>query len=352
VVPVQSASASQISDKKAEADRLAAEISANGDREAALSEQYDGATYELQQAEAAISQAQQKLDTARANASSLQHQVSNIAVQLYAGGSANDTFSTFDVQSANQLAVREQYSNVSSSHDQSAIDGLAAAEQDLTTLQKALEQRRAEAAQRQKAIDSARQQVVAAQQTEQQLLSQVKGEIAVLVKQEQEREAAAARAAALARIRAAQAAQFAQTTSAGGGGSVDPSAVGGGNFPNVPPPSAGVAAVIAYARAQLGKPYQYAATGPDSFDCSGLTMMAWRQAGVYMPHYSGAQFAMFPQVSLGQLQPGDLIFLGPGGSQHVALYVGGGMQIAATHTGDYVRLQPLMSNITGAVRPG
>jgi cell wall-associated NlpC family hydrolase len=47
-----------------------------------------------------------------------------------------------------------------------------------------------------------------------------------------------------------------------------------------------------------------------------------------------------------------LVFLGPGGSQHVALYVGGGMQIAATHTGDFVRLQPLMSNITGAVRPG
>ena len=53
-----------------------------------------------------------------------------------------------------------------------------------------------------------------------------------------------------------------------------------------------------------------------------------------------------------QLQPGDLVFKGPGGSRHVALYLGGGLQIAATHTGDYVRVQPLMPGISGAVRPG
>jgi peptidoglycan DL-endopeptidase CwlO len=175
----------------------------------------------------------------------------------------------------------------------------------------------------------------------------------VLVKQEQERQARLAREAALARIRAAQAAaEQAAAVSSGPVGGTSASAVGGDNFPNVPAPSPRVAAVIAYARAQLGKPYQYAATGPNTFDCSGLAMMAWAQAGVSMPHYSGAQYAMFPHVPLSELQPGDLVFRGPGGSEHVAIYVGGGMQIAATHTGDYVRLQPLMSNPVGAARPG
>ena len=69
-------------------------------------------------------------------------------------------------------------------------------------------------------------------------------------------------------------------------------------------------------------------------------MMAWGAAGVSMPHYSGAQYEMFPHVPLDQLEPGDLLFWGPGGSEHVAMYIGGGMQIAATHTGDYVRIQP------------
>ena len=110
--------------------------------------------------------------------------------------------------------------------------------------------------------------------------------------------------------------------------------------------------MIAYARAQLGKPYVFATAGPNTFDCSGLTKMAWAQAGVSMAHFSGAQFNAFPHVSLNALQPGDLVFKGPGGRDHVALYIGGGMQIAATHTGDYVRLQPLSSNLSGAVRPG
>ncbi len=136
----------------------------------------------------------------------------------------------------------------------------------------------------------------------------------------------------------------------GAAGSIDPRLVGA-DVPQVPV-SPQVAAVVLYARMQLGKPYVFATSGSATFDCSGLTMMAWRQAGVPMAHFSGAQYSAFPKVARSQLQPGDLVFRGPGGRQHVALYIGGGMQIAATHTGDYVRVQPLMSSISGAVRPG
>jgi cell wall-associated NlpC family hydrolase len=108
---------------------------------------------------------------------------------------------------------------------------------------------------------------------------------------------------------------------------------------------------INFAMAQLGKPYVFNANGPNAWDCSGLTAGAYKAAGIWMDDYSGSQFNAFPHVPLNQLEPGDLVFLGPGGTQHVAMYIGYGLQIAAPHTGTVVQIQPLMGNLTGAVRP-
>ena len=80
--------------------------------------------------------------------------------------------------------------------------------------------------------------------------------------------------------------------------------------PNPPAPSGGAAAAIRFARAQLGEPYVWGAAGPSSWDCSGLTMGAWAAAGVYLPHYSVAQYAATTPISYSQLKPGDLIYLG------------------------------------------
>jgi cell wall-associated NlpC family hydrolase len=112
--------------------------------------------------------------------------------------------------------------------------------------------------------------------------------------------------------------------------------------------SGGVQAVLDYAYAQLGKPYCYAGVGPDCYDCSGLTMMAWAQAGVSMPHGSYDQMAMFPSVPMDQLQPGDLVFW----DGHVGIYVGGGSVLHAPHTGTVVQITPIWSGVIGAVRPG
>jgi cell wall-associated NlpC family hydrolase len=128
--------------------------------------------------------------------------------------------------------------------------------------------------------------------------------------------------------------------------------------PVAPPPSGGggggasgsAAAVVAYARAQVGKPYCYGGSGSACFDCSGLTMMAWRQAGVSLPHSSAAQYSVGRRVSAGELQPGDLIFYYSPIS-HVSVYIGNGQRISATHTGDYVRVQSLGSSIVGFARP-
>jgi cell wall-associated NlpC family hydrolase len=127
--------------------------------------------------------------------------------------------------------------------------------------------------------------------------------------------------------------------------------------PVAPPPSGGggggsgsAAAAVAFARAQVGKPYCYGGAGPGCYDCSGLTMMAWRQAGVSLPHSSASQFNVGRRISASELQPGDLIFYYSPIS-HVSIYIGGGQRISATHTGDYVRVQSLGSSIVGYARP-
>jgi peptidoglycan DL-endopeptidase CwlO len=105
--------------------------------------------------------------------------------------------------------------------------------------------------------------------------------------------------------------------------------------------------VLATARAQLGKPYRWAATGPSSFDCSGFTMYAWRAAGISLPHNSSAQNAATKDVPLDKLRPGDLIFA-PG---HVGMYVGHGKMIHSPHTGDHVKISPVHSNAYVGGRP-
>ncbi|MEP6622882.1 MAG: C40 family peptidase [Acidimicrobiia bacterium] len=132
-----------------------------------------------------------------------------------------------------------------------------------------------------------------------------------------------------------------------------------GPGPSNPPPSGngpavnpGAGTAVAFARAQLGKPYVFATAGPNTYDCSGLTMAAWAAAGVRMPHYSGSQATMFPKVTWQQLQPGDLVLF-YSDLHHVGLYIGGGMMIHAPQTGDVVKIAPAWRDtFMWGVRPG
>jgi cell wall-associated NlpC family hydrolase len=125
-----------------------------------------------------------------------------------------------------------------------------------------------------------------------------------------------------------------------------PPAVGGG--------SAKAQTAVAYARAQLGKPYVFGAAGPDAFDCSGLTMMAWAAAGVSLPHFAPSQMqsgSVVP-IDVSAMLPGDLIFLYPDVG-HVEIYAGNGMAISAPQPGDvvkYVSVAYDMPSIVGVRR--
>ncbi|HEY7873658.1 MAG TPA: NlpC/P60 family protein [Actinomycetota bacterium] len=103
---------------------------------------------------------------------------------------------------------------------------------------------------------------------------------------------------------------------------------------------------------QVGDPYVWAAAGPDSFDCSGLTMYAWAAAGVSLPHSSAMQYSATTRVSTSSLEPGDLLFYySP--VHHVAMYIGGGRMVEAPYSGLSVRVVPMRtSDLVGAGRPG
>lgn len=106
------------------------------------------------------------------------------------------------------------------------------------------------------------------------------------------------------------------------------------------PASGQASAAVQFAYNQLGKPYYYGGAGPNSYDCSGLTMRAWEAAGVALPHNAAAQQSEIPAVSMGNLEPGDLVFFGSP-AYHVGIYIGGGRMIDAPHTGTVVQIQSL-----------
>jgi cell wall-associated NlpC family hydrolase len=111
-------------------------------------------------------------------------------------------------------------------------------------------------------------------------------------------------------------------------------------------------AAVSYALAQVGDAYVYGAAGPSAFDCSGLMMMAWGQAGVGLPHSSSAQMGSGTPVSQSALQPGDLVFYYSPVS-HVGMYIGNGMIVHAANPGSGVTTAPVNSMpYSGAVRPG
>jgi peptidoglycan DL-endopeptidase CwlO len=116
-----------------------------------------------------------------------------------------------------------------------------------------------------------------------------------------------------------------------------------GGMPAVSAPNQAVATAIAFAEEQLGKPYQWGATGPDAFDCSGLVMMAYRAAGIDIARTSQEQWATEPQVPAAQVEPGDLVFFAgadgtPTSPGHVGLVIGNGQMIEAYATGFPIRV--------------
>jgi len=326
VAPITPAHAATIGDLQAQANDLAAQIDQNAEKASELSEQIKFAQEQLDTATAAAADAQERIAAAKAETARLVAIVREHAAVAYRNSTNANTVSVFSVN-PEATARLDHYTAAASQRDDTTMHQLTQARETYAQTQAAA-QDAARVAQAQKDDLAQKRSEFDAQNAElQSNLSKVKGDIADLVAQ-----AEAAR-------RAAQAPPPSVTSSGIKGTSFDPS--------TLPPASGRGAIAVAYAMAQLGKPYVYAGAGPDTFDCSGLTMMAWAAAGVSMSHNSEAQYAQFPRVSMDQLRPGDILWA-PG---HVGIYVGNGAVIHAPHTGDVVRYINA-SYFDGAVRPG
>ncbi|MFD5447748.1 NlpC/P60 family protein [Streptomyces sp. NPDC127100] len=192
------------------------------------------------------------------------------------------------------------------------------------------------------------------------LTAEEKARLAAIERKKQEE--ATRKAAELARQQAQQAqereraAQQESGTSSGSTGSSGADTGGTDTGSSAPDPSYGTKAekALAFARAQIGKPYVWGATGPGSYDCSGLTQAAWKAAGVTLPRTTYDQVEAGTTVSVSQAQPGDLVFFYDDIS-HVGLYIGNGMMIHAPKPGAYVREESVFydgeSAIHSVVRP-
>ncbi|MFE9138674.1 NlpC/P60 family protein [Streptomyces sp. NPDC007355] len=116
-------------------------------------------------------------------------------------------------------------------------------------------------------------------------------------------------------------------------------------------PSRAGAEALRFAVGQIGKPYEWGAEGPETYDCSGLTQKAWAAAGQELPRTSQEQWATLPRVRLTELRPGDLVVYFPGAT-HVAVYLGEGLVVHAPRPGGKVKVSPIAANpLLGAVRP-
>ncbi len=326
--PAQSG-ASPVDDKRRQAAEIQRQIDANDNEIVMLSEQLNGARLRHDQAQAGIDEAQRRTDIAEAERRNLRRMLSRRAAQMYKGAGSASPLAQMDVKSLGEIATRSRYAAAAADRDDSLVAKLQQAKEDLSLRRADLERQRAAARAETDAAAAAKAKIEAANRQAKALEQQVKGEIAVILEREAE-----ARAAAAQRAAERQAAQPATRNGGGGrtGAPIPP------NFPNVPAPNAGAAAAVAYAKAQVGKRYVYATSGPDTFDCSGLTASAWEQGGVTLAHYSGAQYQQTMRIGPGDLQPGDLIFYGPGGSNHVEIYIGNGAVVSASNPSSGVKL--------------
>jgi len=330
-----SAGATTVAQKQAEARRLAGQLDAVGNRISVLDEQLNQAHLRVAQAQASLSAAADKVRVTDLRVATVAQRVASRAVESYvAGGGLSQAIQLMN-GSGSQLPVRQQYLQVAAGTDRRALDDLRAAREDLVVQQSQLGSVRRQALSAAANVAARRRAALAILDQQQALLARVRGELSSLVQADQQRRAAAdqRRAATLIASRQAR------------------SASSGGDVVTGVPSSSGAAAAVDMARQQIGKPYEYGAAGPDSFDCSGLTLYSWRAGGVSLPHSAGAQYGATTHIPLSDLEPGDLVFYGSP-IHHVGIYVGSGTMIEASHAGVPVRYAGIYrSDLVGAGRP-
>jgi len=329
------ASADPLADKRAEAERLAQQLDEQGERISLLAEQVNNARIKADEVEAAAAAVAAELARVEREVADAMTRLRTQAVNAYVRGGRLPAVQLLMSGKADDLALRNTYVQTVVGQEQAALDELHAAQEERKAKQASMEAGRAAAREALAAVEQTRREAAAAEAAQRDTLSRVQGELSALVaadRRRREEEASRRAQAELARRQAEEEAQRRNRPPSSPSSSPAPGPAPG----PARPPAAGAAAAVEEARRQLGKPYEWGADGPDSFDCSGLTQWAWKAGGKLLPHSSQAQFNSTSRVSVAQVQPGDLLFYG-NPIHHVGIYVGDGRMIEASQTGTPVR---------------
>ncbi|MDH6217454.1 NlpC/P60 family protein [Streptomyces pseudovenezuelae] len=295
-----------------------------------------------------VAQRTQKLNEAREELGSF------AAAQYRTGASAPDTSTFLLADSPQDYFDRTQLMDRLTGRQKDAVD-------DYVTEQSATMKKRQEASQGLETLSDAQSGLRTAKSTVQKKLADARDLLSQLTAQEKARLAAiekkkqreaARKAAELAEQQAAE--EKAAQEAASQGGSSPSGSSSSGTSGSDSAYATKAAKALAFARAQVGRPYVWGATGPGSYDCSGLTQAAWKAAGVTLPRVTYDQVNAGTTVSLADARPGDLVFFYDDIS-HVGLYIGNGMMIHAPKPGAYVREESIYydgeSAIHSVVRP-
>ena len=322
------------------------------------------ARYRSSQLDTEIADKRKTLATARRSESSARKQLSQFALRAYVSGGNSAGLNEVIGTDGDKIGQRNGYLSTAVGDRQQLVDDYSAAQSVTRDQARRLEADQSEAKATEARVESKQLKAQQAAQDLADIRSQLDGQLATLVAEQQAAQARAAeqRVRAQAEAQAAAAARqnaAAQQARAAQTAALPPVVTPSENAAPMPPPvnppafvappNASAAAIaIAAAQSQLGVPYSWGggnASGPSygiaqgantrGFDCSGLTLYAYAQAGISLSHLTYSQMQQGQVVPLSQIQPGDLVFYWGGG--HMALYVGGGQVIHAPQTGDVVR---------------
>ncbi len=345
-----SAGADALSDAKARAAQIAGQLNQLNNQLDRLDEQYNQAKLNLATANTNIAAGQRALDETNKKLAADSAQLRTYAVQAYVDGDDAPSLEAVLTSEGNSATERKGYLEAAAGNRQDIIDQLNSTRQQANAQLVQLNAARDSAAKIADQLSAATQQERATLAQESALNAQVTGQIKTLLAQQAAAQAAAqAKAEAAAKAAATAAAKSPTATVPTKGPTHTGTGTGTTNPPPgsttfVPPPGGGAAAAVAAAESQIGVPYVWAGATPGrAFDCSGLTMWAWSQGGVGLPHSAQGQYNMSTHISESQLAPGDLVFFGTstGSIEHVGIYVGGGTMVHAPHTGATVTYQSI-----------
>ncbi|MGW9213324.1 NlpC/P60 family protein [Embleya sp. NPDC055664] len=277
----------------------------------AATERYNGAADANRRAQEQVAVLQQRLADKQAALARQREMLGGIAAAEYRGGGVDPSLRLLMTDDPQGFLNRISLDRQLSARQQEAL-GLVQRQR------RELDQERREVAERMAELDRTQREMTARKQTVEAKLRQAQDVVNRLSGADRERLRREEQAERDGKAREAAAAKRQYETTS-------------------PATSDRAAAAVRAAYAQLGKPYRWAATGPDSFDCSGLTQFVWRTANVSLPRTSQEQVRVGRPVAKSELQPGDLVFF-YSDLHHVGIYIGGGKMIHAPKPGSNVEI--------------